>query len=410
MSSARNIIKDGDFSSNRIFGNELKYLKEVLETDFRTSAYGMMTDRLEKAFAKKIGVKFAVGHNSGTGPLHSMLESIGIEPGDEVIVTPLTMSAPTYAIIAAGGTPVYADIDPESFNISPESIEKLITPKTKAISAVALYGLPCDVDKILAIAKKHSLFVYEDNAQCMMGTYKGKFSGSLAHGASFSFQRLKHLTSGEGGMFTTNDEDLANKVRRQTSLGYANVGSNKGAITKMELQDPSYDRHISFGFKSRLPELCAAVALAQLENSEKLIDIRLKSAEIWEEVISTCDWLIPQKASADHKNVYWSYAVRIDHPKITWNMFRDEFVKMGGDGIYAAWKLSYQEPVLQNPSNIGWRSRLISAERLADYKRKDLCPVAENYQPKILAFKTDYWNINDAYKQAEILKKLIKQF
>ena len=127
MSSARSIIKDENFSSNRIFGNELKYLKEVLETDFRTSAYGMMTDRLEKAFAKKIGVKFAVGHNSGTGPLHSMLESIGIEPGDEVIVTPLTMSAPTYAIIAAGGTPVYADIDPESFNISPESIEKLIT-------------------------------------------------------------------------------------------------------------------------------------------------------------------------------------------------------------------------------------------------------------------------------------------
>jgi len=396
--------------SNRVFGNELKYLQEVLDTDFRTSAYGMMTDRLEKAFAKKIGVKYAVGHNSGTGPLVSMLESIGIEPGDEVIVTPFTMSAPTYAIIAAGGTPVYADIDPESWNISAESIEKLITPKTKAISTVALYGLPCDVDKILAVAKKHSLFVYEDNAQCMMGTYKGKFSGNLAHGASFSFQRLKHLTCGEGGMFTTNDEELAIKVRRQTSLGYANIGSNKGAITKMELQDPAYDRHIQFGFKLRLPELCAAVALAQLENAEKLIDIRLKSAQIWDEVISTCDWLIPQKASNDHKNVYWSYAVRIDHPTVTWNKFRDEFVKLGGDGIYAAWKLSYQEPLLQNPSSIGWRSRLISKERLARYKEKDVCPIAEDYQPKVLAFKTDYWDIEEAHKQAEILKKTIKLF
>ncbi len=399
-----------DYKSNRIFGNELKYLKEVLETDFRTSAYGMMTDRLEKAFAKKIGVKYAVGHNSGTTPLHSMLESIGIEPGDEVIVSPLTMSAPTYAILHAGGTPVFADIDPESFNISAESIEKLITPKTKAISAIALYGLPCDFDKILKIANKHSLFVYEDNAQCMMGTYKNKFSGSLAHGASFSFQRLKHLTCGEGGMFTTNDENLAQKVRRQTTLGYANIASTKGAVTKGELQNPDYDRHISFGFKSRLPELCAAVALAQLENSEKLIDIRLKSAKIFDEVVSKCDWLIPQKASKDHKHVYWSYAVRINNPKITWTQFRDEFTKNGGDGIYAAWKLSYQEPLLQDPDKIGWRSRLISKERLSSYKNKGLCPTAEDYQPKILAFKTDYWNIEEANKQAKILDKVIKSF
>ena len=410
MSSASEIIKDEKLNSYRVFGNELKYLKEVLDTDFRTSAFGVMADRLEKAFAKKVGVKYAIGHNSGTGPLHSMLESIGIEPGDEVIVSPLTMSAPTYAIIAAGGTPVYADIDPDSFTISPESIEKVITKKTKAISAIALYGLPCNFDKIMDIAKKNSLFVYEDNAQCQLGEYKSKYAGSLANGASFSFQRLKHLTCGEGGMFTTNDKELAEKVRRQTCLGYANTSSTKGAVTKMELQDPDYDRHISFGFKTRLPELCAAVALAQLENIEKLVQIRIDAAKSLEEVVSKCDWLIPQLASTDHKHVYWSYAVRLAHPKITWREFRDKFVSMGGDGIYSAWKLSYQEPLLQNPSNIGWRSKLISQERLADYKKKNLCPVAESYQPKILAFKTDYWNVDDAHKQAEILSKLIKQF
>jgi len=410
MSSVSNSIKDEKLNSYRIFGNELKYLKEVLDSDFRTSAFGVMADRFEKAFAKKIGVKYAIGHNSGTGPLHSMLESIGIEPGDEVIVSPLTMSAPTYAIIAAGGTPVYADIDPDSFNISPQSIEKVITNKTKAISAIALYGLPCNFDKIMDIANKNSLFVYEDNAQCVLAKYKGKYSGSLAHGASFSFQRLKHLTCGEGGMFATNDKNLAEKVRRQTCLGYANTSSTKGAVTKMELQDPNYDRHISFGFKTRLPELCAAVALAQLENADKLVQIRVQAANIWEEVVSKCDWLVPQKASADHKHSYWSYAVRLAHPKITWREFRDKFVEMGGDGIYSAWKLSYQEPLLQNPSNIGWRSKLISQERLADYKKKDLCPVAENYQPKILALKTDYWDVSDAHKQVEILSKLIKQY
>ena len=108
---------DIERKSNRIFGNELKYLKEILETDFRTSAFGMMANRFEKAFAEKIGVNYAIGHNSGTTPLHSMLEAIGVEPGNEVIVSPLTMSAPTYAILQAGGTPVYADIDPESFTI-----------------------------------------------------------------------------------------------------------------------------------------------------------------------------------------------------------------------------------------------------------------------------------------------------
>ena len=396
--------------SNRIFGNEQKYLMEVLKTDFRTSAFGMLATRFEKAFAKKIGVDFAIAHNSGTTPLHSLLEAIDIEPGDEVIVSPLTMSAPTYAIIQAGGTPVYADIDPGSLTISPESIEKVITSKTKAISAIALYGLPCELGKIMDIAKKKSLFVYEDNAQCMLGSYKGKFSGSIAHAGSFSFQRLKHITCGEGGMLTTNDKILAKKVRRMTCLGYANVGEKKGAVTKMELQDPNYDRHVSFGFKTRLPELCAAVALAQLENVEALVDIRLNSARLWQEVISFCDWLVPQKVSSDHKHSYWSYAVRLNHPKLTWHQFRDKFVEMGGDGIYSAWKLSYQEPLLQNPSNLGWRSRLISKERLQGYRQKNLCPIAEKYQPKILAFKTDYWDSNEAGKQAEILKKLIKKY
>jgi perosamine synthetase len=100
----------------------------------------------------------------------------------------------------------------------------------------------------------------------------------------------------------------------------------------------------------------------------------------------------------------------LNHPKLTWHQFRDKFVEMGGDGIYSAWKLSYQEPLLQDSSNLGWRNRLISKKRLLSYRQKGLCPVAENYQPKLLAFKTDYWDENEGYKQAEILKKLIKLY
>jgi len=397
-------------SSERLFGKESDYLAEVLATDFRTSAHGDMVNRLEAKFCEKIGVKYAIAHNDGTNTLHSILEAIGIEPGDEVIVSPLTMSAPTFAILMAGGTPVYADIDPDTLNISPESIESRITDKTKAISAIALYGLPCDLDKIREIADKHSLFVYEDNAQCQLATFKGQYAGTMGDAASFSFQRLKHITCGEGGMVVTNDETFADKVRAKQCLGYANLSAKKGSITKNEMQNPDYARHLVMGFKSRMPELCAAVLIAQLENLEVLVEKRLQSAKLLEEVISECDWLIPQRVGADYKHSYWTYVVRLENHSIDFKNFRDRFVENGGDGIYAAWRLSYQEPFLQNPVNLGWRANLISDWRLQEYQQRGLCPVAEKIQSRLLQFKTNHWRLEDAERQADILKQTLRSF
>ncbi len=390
----------------RIFGNELNYLEEVLKTGFRSSQGSVMTRRLEQMFAEKFGSKFAISFVNGTATMHAVLEAIGIGPGDEVIVPPLTMSATTFAVLQANATPVFADVDPDTFQISAKSIEERITPKTKAIITVALFGLSPDMDPIMAIAKKHGIHVLEDNAQCFLGKYKGRTVGTLGHSASFSFQSSKHIASGEGGMIITDDIAVAEGTRKVSSLGYAGVSATKGKITKVDIQDPNYSRHVTMGWNYRMSELCAAVALAQLENIVPLVERRIEVARIFSEATEGCEWLVPQKVGKDYVNSYWTWVVKLEHPKLSWHQFRDRFLEMGGHGIYAAWKLTYLEPMFQNRTLLG-REKFISADNLARYK-PGLCPAAESIHGKLLQFKTNYWNIEDALKQAEILRKLVK--
>lgn len=288
----------------RVFGNELKYLQEVLEADFRGSKSSVMVNRLEKAFAHKFESEFAISHINGTATMHSLLEAAGIGCGDEVIVPPLTMSATTLAVLHADATPVFADVDEKTFLIDPKSIERCITEKTRGIIVVSLYGLCPDMDEIMAIARRHNLFVIEDNAQCFLGTYKGKLAGTLGDAASYSFQNSKHMTSGEGGMVTTNDGDIAAKVRRANSLGYSTVGAKTAKITKKDIQDPDFLRHVTLGWNYRLPELCAAVALAQLDNLDVLVQKRVEAAVILNGVVQGCQWLAPQHIPTDRTSAF----------------------------------------------------------------------------------------------------------
>jgi len=151
--------------SRRVYGNELRYLTEVLETDFRSSKGAAMMNRLEESFAKRFGTEYAIAFVNGTATMHAALEARGIRAGDEVIVPPLTMSATTFAVLQANATPIFADVDPLTYQISAESIAERITPRTKAIITVALYGLSPDMDAIMSLAKEHDLFVIEDNAE-----------------------------------------------------------------------------------------------------------------------------------------------------------------------------------------------------------------------------------------------------
>ena len=254
----------------RVTDLERKYVNEVLDGQFRTSNGYKMTKRLEEAFAEKFDSAYAIAFCNGTATLHAALEVVGVGEGDEVIVPPLTMSSTTLCVLHANATPVFADVDPDTFQISARSIEERITPRTKAIIPVSLYGLCPDFDAINAIAKKYNLAVIEDDAQCFLGKYKGKTVGTLGDIASFSFQSSKHMTSGEGGMLITNSEELADKIRKYSCLGYASVGTKQGRIAKNDIQAPDYSRHIILGWNYHMSDVCSAVALAQTERLEEL--------------------------------------------------------------------------------------------------------------------------------------------
>jgi perosamine synthetase len=395
--------------NRRIGPNELVYVKEVLSTEFRSSSGSTFMRRLEETFAKRFGATYAISFINGTATMHAALEAIGVGPGDEVIVPPLTMSATTFAVLQANATPVFADVDLESFQIDPESIRARITHRTKAIITVALYGLSPDMDPIMQLAANYGLKVIEDNAECFLGQYKGRLVGTLGHCSSFSFQSSKHLTSGEGGIVLTEDRELAENIRKVQSLGYAGVGATKARITKKDIQDPNYSRHVTMGWNYRMPELCCAVALAQTENIDALVQRRVDVASIFNEATrDSHDWFIPQRHGPERVNSYWTWVCRNEHPSASWNTLRDAFLKNGGDGVYAAWKLTYLEPMFENMMLLG-RERFISPENIAMYK-SGLCPVAERLQPRLMQFKTNYWDISMAHKQAEILRKTLKQF
>jgi perosamine synthetase len=392
----------------RIFGNEFNYLKQVLRGEFKTSQGSKMMNLLEKKFARKYKIPYVISFTNGTATMHAALEAMGIGPGDEVIVPPLTMSSTAFSVLHANATPVFADVNLDTFLIDPVAIKKLINKKTKAIITVALYGLSPDMKEIIKL--KNRIKIIEDNAECFLGYYNNKLAGTLGDCASFSFQSSKHITSGEGGVLITSNRKLADKIRKIQSLGYRGLSSIRSKIKKEDIQNPNYDRHYSLGWNYRMSELCSAVALAQLENINLLVDRRIQVANIFSKNAKNFEnWFIPQKVPKNCVHSYWTWAVKLETNRISWEDFVNRFKYFGGDGIYGAWKLSYKEPAFQKLRLLG-RERFIKKNNLDKYFYKSLCPNAEYLQPRILQFKTNYWNIKEAYKQGEILNKTLKYF
>ena len=390
---------------DRISASEKAYVAQVLETNFRTSSGATMCNALEREFADRHGVGYAISFINGTATMHAALIAAGVGPGDEVIVPPLTMSSTTFVVLQAGAVPVFADVDPDTFQIDPASIAERVTGYTKAIITVALYGLSPDMDTIMSLANQHGLTVIEDDAETMFSTWKGKLVGTLGHMASFSFQSTKHLTSGEGGMLITDDPELALKARQFNSLGYAGLDGSKGKITKTDIQDPSYARHVSHGYNYRMPELCAAVMRGQFERADELIQRRIDVAELFVAAIGRCNWLKVQKTPADCKNTYWTLAARLLANDVSWYQFRDTFQANGGDGIYAAWRLTYLEPMFSKGCPVHHPDYRGTYQKFGP----GLCPNAEIIQPQMLQFKTDYWDWSIAEQQAQVLAKTINE-
>ena len=398
-------------SKNRISPNEYEYVKQVLDTNFSSSKGSGMTKRLEALFREKFGVKHAIAHSNGTVTMHCGLLAAGIKPGDEVIVPPLTMSSTSFAVLNAYAIPVFADVDPNTFVIDAEDIKRKITPKTKAIITVSLYGLTPDMDKIRSIADEHNLIVIEDNAQCFLGYDKGRVVGAIGDMASYSFQSSKHMTCGEGGMLTTNSDELADKIRKYNSLGYAGVSATQVKISKDDIQSPDYTRHIQHGFNFRISELCAAVALGQFEKLEELVADRIGAAQGFEAVVAKYPTIAKgQYTPEGYKNSYWTYVFRLAD-EINWHEFRKIFKSFGGDSFYAAWKLTYHEPAFQNRTFLDVNNAFESSIYKNFSYPMGLCPNAEKLQPRLVQLKTNYYGDKKRMEaQCQALDKALKHF
>tara|TARA_R110000782_G_scaffold71488_1_gene143368 strand:+ start:66 stop:1325 length:1260 start_codon:yes stop_codon:yes gene_type:complete len=396
---------------SKYLGNELNYFVKVLNSEKWSSTEGSWTGELEKEFAKKFKSKYAVAFNSGTSTMHSALLALGVKPGDEVISPAITVIMNTSTTIHAGAIPVYVDIDPDTFNMDPDDLERKITPKTKAIMVVSLYGLPPDMDRIMEIAKKYKIPVIEDNAECFLGYYKGKLAGTFGDIASYSFESSKHLSCGEGGMITTNNEEYAEKARKVGGHGFKNLKATEGRVkSNMEVfQNPNYKRHDEIGYNYRLSEFNSAVALAQLERVEDLVKLRQDSAKVFLEVIKDCDYLVPQYTPDYCINSYWALGVKYYGDKemgVSWEEFRKQYLMFGGDGIYGSWSVPYLEPVMQK--------RNFAKHHPEVYKNisydKGICPVAEDIQKRLMIFKTNYRDVDLAKDKALALKRTIDWF
>jgi perosamine synthetase len=383
---------------DKYIGNELEYVNQVLKSDARSATRGSWNYQLEQKFAALFGVNYAISHNSGTSGLHTCLAAAGVGPGDEVISPALTVIMDAFATLYQGAVPVFADVDQATFNIDPEEVRRRLTPRTKAIIAVSLYGLPADMDPIMAIANEHNLVVIEDNAQCMLGRYKGRLAGTLGHLAMFSFENSKHISVGEGGMVITDDERLAESIRKIAGIGYKNLTAVGGRIKLNEevFQDPDYKRHDRLGWNYRLTEICAAVGVAQMERVEEIVQRHQKIAQMYAEAIAGCDWLVPQAVPEGFLHTYWCYAVKYEGLAargVPWKAFYQKYKELGGDGFYAAWSVPYEEPALRR---LGYA--------------KGNCPRAEDLQSKMMQFKANYRDLKLAGEKAKALVKTIEHF
>lgn len=274
------------------FGNEVKYVTESVKSTWVRS--GKYLDLFEEKFAEFCNTSYASAASSGTTALHLLLLALNIKQDDEVIVPDLTYVATANTVTYNGAKPVFVDVDKDIWTISPEKIEERITKKTKAIVVVHLYGHPAEMDSINNIANKYNIPVIEDACQAHGALYKDKKVGSLSKAACFSFSGAKIITTGEGGMIVTNDKNL---IQRVIDINNDFMSRNKKFF------------HSNIGYNYRLTNLQAALGLAQLENINKLLNLKIKNAGIYTSLLED-EQLIqlpPQKPWA--KNVFWLYSV-----------------------------------------------------------------------------------------------------
>ena len=390
-------------SFGKFNGNEADYVLRALDSETPENKNFPWVQKFEEAFRDGVGSKYAIAVNSGTSGLHAALYAAGVEAGDEVIQPATTVVMDAYVTLHLGAVPVFVDICKKSWNIDHTKIEEKITKKTKAIIVVSLYGLPVDIDPILEIASKYKLIVIDDSAETLMTKYKNRYAGTHADIGVFSFEKSKHMTSGsEGGMMVTSDENLAVRSRKFAGIGYKGLTAEAGrtSLASSVSQNPDFERFDTIGLNYRMNAITAAVGLAQFERIEMLVKRRQAVGEFFLEVVRDCDWIKTQEIPSYSEHGYFTFGLLYNGEAakgVSWREFYNRYTKLGGDGFYACWKNPYMEPSLRGMNIAGQKFEL------------GLCPVAEEYQRKIMAFKSNYRDLDVAKKQAAILAQLINE-
>lgn len=388
----------------------LKYFDEAISNavsvlkgggaESSSTSHGSWVTKFESSFTEISGHSHNIAVNSGTSALHSALAAFGVGPGDEVIMPAMSVVMNAYAALALGAIPIFADINSDDWNMDLASIQRVISPKTKAIITVSWFGAPSNLKPILDFAREEGIFVLEDAAEALGARYQSKPSGFFADAVAFSFENKKHLTTGgEGGMISTSSEEIATKARKFSGLGYKHLTADAGrtSLASSEFQRPDYERYDMVSLNYRMSPLAAAVGLGQLEHFEKIITTRVRAGLSLVNLISTHGDFVPQGTCSTGQHSYYTAGIRYTG-KFAWRDVYNEVIQQGGDGFYGCVLNPYIEPVFKGKRT---DSQIWS---------KGLCPTAETFQPQVMALKTDFRLDSDLERNLEAWEKALKKF
>lgn len=304
------------YGKQTIEQDDIQAVVDVLKSDFLTT--GPKIAEFEQTVADYVGAKYAIAISNGTSALHAACFAAGIGPGDEVITTPLTFAASANCVLYCGGTPVFADVDPKTYNIDPEDIRRKITDRTKAIVAVHLAGQPCDMDAIHSIAREHGLIVIEDGAHALGSVYKGKKVGSMSDMTTFSFHPVKPITTGEGGMIVTDNEDFYKKMVLFRSHG---ITRDDSMMTRND--GPWFYQQFDLGYNYRITDIQCALGCSQMKKLDRFLARRKEIVARYNEAFADCDNIITPYQLSDTESGWHLYIVQVkncDRRKVFENM------------------------------------------------------------------------------------------
>ncbi|MFR7923338.1 MAG: UDP-4-amino-4,6-dideoxy-N-acetyl-beta-L-altrosamine transaminase [Roseburia faecis] len=284
--------------------DDIQAVVEVLKSDYLTT--GPKIAEFEGMVADYVGVKYAVAISNGTSALHAACFAAGIGKGDEVITTPLTFAASANCVFYCGGTPVFADVDPKTYNIDPADIERKITSNTKAIIAVHLAGQPCDMDAIHKIARKHNLLVIEDGAHALGSEYKGKKVGSLSDMTTFSFHPVKPITTGEGGMIVTDNEGFYQKLMLFRSHG---ITRDENLMTRND--GPWFYQQLDLGFNYRITDIQCALGCSQMKKLDRFLKRRKEIVSRYNKAFADCENIVTPYQLPDTESGWHLYIIQV---------------------------------------------------------------------------------------------------